>query len=92
MLVVLLLKIVYKYKAKGTEELELCLIKKTTSLEFSTEYGEWYIIPTISISFNCGVDIALKWFKIYYSSYWQVITYKDEDEYAEFINNKNNNK
>lgn len=77
MLVVLLLKIVYKYKAKGDEELELCFIKKSTYLEFSTEHGEWYIIPTISISFNGGVDIVLKWLKLYYSSYWSVVTFKE---------------
>lgn len=88
MLVFGILKIVYKYKSKGNEDLEVCLIKKVTYLDFRTEYNEWYLIPTVSISFNSGCDISIKWFKFNYSSYWSVVTYKDEDDYAEFIQYK----
>lgn len=94
MLVVFILKIKYKYKSKGLDkegefDHELCHIKKVTSLEFNNEYNEWYLIPTISISFNSSLCITIYWFKIYYSNYWSVVTYKDEDDYAEFIRNKN---
>ena len=95
MLVVFVLKLKYKYKARaldveGEYDHELCYIKKVTSLEFNNEYNEWYLLPTITISFNCGVDITFHWLKIYYSSYWSVVTFKDEDKYAEFIRYKNN--
>lgn len=90
MLGVLILKIKYKYKAKGNEDKELCFIKKVTNLEFRDTYDEWYIIPTISISFNNGIDIAFHWFKVYYASFWSVVTFEDENEYAEFIQYKNN--
>ncbi len=92
MLVVLILRIKYKYyaKAKGNDDLELCFIKKVTTLSFHTEYNDWYLIPTISCSFNDGVDITFHWLKLYYSSFWSVVTFEDENEYAEFIQYKNN--
>ena len=89
---VFILKIIYKYKSKGNEDLELCLVKKVTYLEFHTEYDEWYLLPNISVSFNDGIDITFRWLKAYYSSFWSIVTYKDEDEYAEFIRNKNEKK
>lgn len=93
MLVVFILKLKYKYKAhianvEDELELELCNVKKVTYLEFNNEYNEWYLIPSVSISFNQGVNITFYWFKIYYSSYWTIVTYKDEDDYAKFITSK----
>lgn len=97
MLVVFILKCKYKYKARrldaeGEFDHELCLIKKVTSLEFHNEYNEWYLLPTVTISFNCGVSITFYWLKVYYSSGWTIVTYKDEDEYAEFIRSQNEKK
>jgi hypothetical protein len=71
---------------------QMSFLKKTTFLEWGTEYDEWYIIPNITISFNGGVGINFHWFKICYSHFWKVVTIGEEDEYAEFIRNKNKNK
>lgn len=92
MLVVFLLKLKYKYKAKieGDEDLELCFVKKVTTLTNHNEYDSIYIIPTISISFNYGISIVFNWLTIYYGTDWSVVTFKDEDEYAEFIQYKHN--
>lgn len=97
MLVVFILKIKYKYNARRLDDEdefdhELCHIKKVTSLETNTEYDEWYLLPAIAISFNSGICITFYWLKMYYSSYWTVMTYKDEDDYVEFIQYKNNKK
>ena len=64
-------------------------LKKVTYLEWGTEYDKWYILPVISISFNGVIDIEFRWLKILYSNNWSIITYKDEDEYAELIRYKN---
>ena len=92
MLGALILKLIYKHKAKSKqdEDLELCCIKKLTYLEFYNETDEWYIIPNISISFNNDIDITFRWLKLYYSSYWSVVTYKEENDYAAFIRHKYN--
>lgn len=95
--VVFILKVRYKYKAHISNiedklKLELCHVKKVTYLEFSNEYNELYLIPTVTIHFNQGIGITFYWFKIYYSSYWTIVKYKDEDEYVAFIEYKNNKK
>lgn len=94
MLVVLTLKFKYKINAKikKDDDSEFCLIKKTTCLNFNTPYNDWYIIPTITVSFNNGVSITFYWFNITYSSFWTVVTFEDENKYVEFIQFKNNNK
>ena len=70
----------------------MSFLKKVTFLEWGTEYDELYIIPNITISFNGGVGIDFHWLKIHYSHFWKVVTIGEEDEYSEFIRNKNKNK
>lgn len=95
MLVVFILKVKYKYKSNGLDkegefDHELCYVKKTSSLEFDNEYSEWFIIPTISISFNSGLYITIHWLRCFYINHWTTVTYQDENNYAEYRKNKNN--
>ena len=74
------------------EEKRMSFLKKTTYLEWGSEYGEWHIIPNVTISFNGGIGIDFNWLKIHYSHFWKIVTIGEEEEYAEFIINKNRNK
>lgn len=89
MLVLFALKLKFLRK---DEDNQMSFLKKVTYLDWYSEYGEWHIIPTVTISFNSGVGIDFHWLKIHYSHFWKVVTIGEENEYAEFIINKNKNK
>lgn len=87
-IVVLILKV--KYLNKRNENKELASICKTTYLEFTDIKEECYIIPTINIIKNIeGITIEFRWFNIYYSNYWRVITTEQENMYINASFNKN---
>lgn len=88
MLVVLILKV--KRLNKKDENEELASICKTTYLEFSDIKEECYIIPTINIMKNItGITLEFRWFNIYYSNFWRVITTEQENIYINASFNKN---
>lgn len=88
MLVVLILKV--KYLSKKDENEELASICKTTYLEFADIKEECYIIPTINIIKSIeGIALEFRWFNIYYSNYWRVITSEQENMYINASFNKN---
>ena len=88
MLVVLILKV--KYLNKRTKNEELASICKTTYLEFTDIKEEFYIIPTINIIKSSeGITIEFRWFNIYYSNFWRVITTEQENMYINASINKN---
>ena len=88
MLVVLILKI--KYLNKKDENKELASICKTTYLEFTNIKTECYIIPTIVISKDItGITLEFRWFNIYYSNSWRIITEEEETMYIKASFNKN---
>jgi len=89
MLVVLILKI--KLLQKDENE-QMSFLKKVTFLEWGSEYGEWHILPTITIGFNGGFSIDYHWLKIHYSHFWKVVTFGEENDYAKYLINKNKNK
>lgn len=66
----------------------MSFLKKVTFLEWGSEYGEWHILPTITIAFNGGFSIDYHWLKIHYSHFWKIVTFKEENDYAEYIINK----
>ena len=75
------------------EDKQMCLLRKSSYLEWGNEFNEWYILPSISISFSSGFTISFYWLKIQYSHTWKVVTYEEEDEWASVhynINNKEN--
>ena len=87
MLVVLILKV--KHLNKRNKNEELASICKTTYLEFSNIKEECYIIPTINIIKNItGITLEFRWFNIYYSNYWRVITSEQENIYINASFNK----
>lgn len=88
MLVVLILKV--KYLSKKDENEELASICKTTYLEFTDIKEECYIIPTINITKSiAGIALEFRWFNIYYSNYWRVITTEQENMYINASINQN---
>lgn len=88
MLVVLILKV--KHLNKRNENEELASICKTTYLEVTDIKEECYIIPTINIIKNItGITLEFRWFNIYYSNYWRVITSEQENMYINASINKN---
>lgn len=88
MLVVLILKV--KHLNKRDKNEELASICKTTYLEFADIKEECYIIPTINIIKNItGITIEFRWFNIYYSNFWRVITSEQENMYINASFNKN---
>ena len=90
LLVVFILKFKYSiYK----EEKQMCLLRKSSYLEWGNEFNEWYILPSISINFSSGFTITFYWLKIQYCHTWKVVTYEEEDEWASVhynITNKEN--
>ena len=87
-IVVLILKV--KRLNKKDENEELASICKTTYLEFTDIKEECYIIPTINIIKNItGITLEFRWFNIYYSNYWRVITTEQENMYINASFNKN---
>jgi len=60
----------------------MCLLQKTTYLEWGNAYDDWYIIPTIEFNFNSSFSIMFNWLKISYCHTWRVITFKEEDARA----------
>ena len=90
LLVVLILKLKY---SMSEQEKQMCLLRKSSYLEWGNEFNEWYIIPSISINFSCGFTISFYWLKIQYCHTWKVVTYEEEDEWASVhykIDNKEN--
>lgn len=88
MLVVLILKI--KHSNKRNENEELASICKTTYLEFADIKEECYIIPTINIIKSIeGITLEFRWFNIYYSNFWRVITTEQENIYINASINQN---
>ena len=88
MLVVLILKV--KHLNKRDKNKELASICKTTYLEFADIKEECYIIPTINIIKNItGITLEFRWFNIYYSNFWRIITTEQENIYINAIFNKN---
>jgi len=88
MLVVFILKLKYSMRE---EEKQMCLLRKSSYLDWGNEFNEWYILPSISINFSTGFTITFYWLKIQYCHTWRVITYEEEDEWASVhysINNK----
>ena len=87
-LVVLILKV--KYLNKRDENEEFASICKTTYLEFTDIKEECYIIPTINITKSiAGIALEFRWFNIYYSNFWRVITTEQENMYINASFNKN---
>ncbi len=87
MLVVLILKV--KHLNKRNENEELASICKTTYLEFTNIKEECYIIPTIVIfKDSIGITLEFRWFNIYYSNFWRVITTEQENMYINASFNK----
>ena len=74
------------------EEKRMCLLRKSTSLDWGNEFNEWYILPSISINFTQGVNINFYWLKIQYYHSWRVITYEEEDAWASVYYNINKKK
>ena len=75
------------------EDKQMCLLRKSTSLDWGNEFNEWYVLPAISLNFTYGFSITFHWLKICYSHSWRVITYEEEDEWASVhykIDNKEN--
>ena len=75
------------------QEKQMCLLRKSSYLEWGNEWNQWYILPAISIGFNNGFTFTFEWLKISYSHSWAVVTYEEEDEWASVhykINNKEN--
>lgn len=70
----------------------MSFLKKVTFLEWGSEYGEWHILPTITIGFNGGFSIDYHWLKIHYSHFWKVVTIGEENDYTKYLINKNKNK
>ena len=64
------------------QEKQMSLLRKSSYLYWGNEFNEWYIIPSVSISFNRGFSINFYWLKIQYCQTWRVITYEEEDEWA----------
>ena len=60
----------------------MCLLRKSSYLEWGNQLDEWYILPSVSISFTDGFSITFYWLKIEYSHTWKVVTYEEEDEWA----------
>ena len=88
MLVVLILKV--KHLNKRDKNEELASICKTTYLEFADIKEECYIIPTINIIKSIeGITLEFRWFNIYYSNFWRVITKEQENIYINASFNKN---
>lgn len=88
MLVVLILKV--KHLNKRNENEELASICKTTYLEFADIKEECYIIPTINIIKSIeGITLEFRWFNIYYSNFWRIITTEQENMYINTSFNKN---
>lgn len=87
-IVVLILKV--KHSNKRNENEELASICKTTYLEFADIKEDCYIIPTINIIKNItGITLEFRWFNIYYSNFWRVITKEQENIYINASFNKN---
>jgi len=70
----------------------MCLLEKTTFLEWGNEYNSWYIIPTVEFYFNSGITITFNWLKIQYSHNWAVVTFEEEDARAKVSYDLRNNK
>ena len=64
------------------QDKQMCLLRKSSYLDWGNEFNEWYILPSISLSFTYGFSITFHWLKIYYSHTWKVVTYEEEDEWA----------
>ena len=64
------------------EDKQMCLFRKSTSLDWGNEWNQWYILPAISINFTNGFTFTFEWLKISYSHTWAVVTYEEEDEWA----------
>lgn len=60
----------------------MCLLRKSSYIDWGNEFNELYIIPAISTNFTNGFSITFYWLKIQYSSTWRVVTYEEEDEWA----------
>ena len=69
----------------------MCLLQKTTYLEWGNEYDDWDIIPAIHLNFNSCFSITFTWLKIQYSHTWDIITFEEEDARARVRSNLNNN-
>lgn len=88
MLVVLILKV--KHLNKRDKNKELASICKTTYLEFADIKEDCYIIPTINITKSiAGIALEFRWFNIYYSNFWRIITTEQENMYINASFNKN---
>ena len=75
------------------KEKQMCLLRKSSFLEWDNIDREWYIIPSITISTDYGFRISFYWLKIQYCHTWRVITNEEEDEWASVhykIDNKEN--
>lgn len=75
------------------EDKQMCLLRKSSYLEWGNEFNEWYVLPAISLNFTYGFSITFYWLKICYSHTWKVVTYEEEDEWASVhynITNKEN--
>ena len=87
-IIVLILKV--KHLNKRNKNEELASICKTTYLEFTNIKSECYIIPTINITKSiAGIALEFRWFNIYYSNFWRVITSEQENMYINASFNKN---
>lgn len=64
------------------QEKQMCLLRKSSYLEWGNEFNEWYILPSINMNFTNGFSITFYWLKIEYSHTWEVVTYEEEDEWA----------
>ena len=72
------------------EDKQMCILRKSSYLEWDKADNNWYILPSISLNFTSGFNITFYWLKIQYSHTWKVVTYEEEDEWASVHYNINN--